>query len=121
MKSKPSKKLEKCRVKTGVLKSDRSYGNNGMFMIPFKRDIVLKVVVSDQMGWDHVSVSLPYMAPTWSMMCFVKDLFWDEDEVAVQYHPKKSDYVNFHPFCLHLWRIHTDAIPIPPTWMIGPK
>lgn len=81
----------------------------------------MTVVASDQTGWDHVSVSLPSITPTWSMMCFVKDLFWEDHEVVVQYHPKKEDYVNLHKHCLHMWRIQTDAIPIPPTWMVGPK
>ena len=119
MKSKPSKFLETWRVKEGALKSDRSLGNNGAFLIPYKR-FLLTVMASDQMGWDHVSVSLPNMTPTWAMMCFIKDLFFKEDEVAVQYHPRKEDYIDYHPFCLHIWRIQTDAIPIPPTWMVGP-
>jgi hypothetical protein len=37
-------------------------------------------------------------------MCFVKGLFWDDEDVAIQFHPAKSEYVNFHPFALHLWR-----------------
>ena len=121
MRKRPSKKVEKCRVKTGVLKSDKSYGNNGAFLIPYNRNIELKVIISDQIGWDHVSVSLPIMAPTWKMMCFVKDLFFEKDEVVIQYHPKEEDYVNFHPYCLHLWRPQTTTIPTPPTWMVGPK
>jgi hypothetical protein len=121
MKKKPEKRLEKYRVKKGAFGSDRSCGNNGVFLIPYKRDIILKVIVSDGMGWDHVSVSMPTITPTWSMMCYVKDLFFEEDEIAVQYHPIKDDYVNCHKNCLHMWRIQTDAIPIPPTWMVGPK
>lgn len=121
MKSKPNKKLEKYRIKTGVLRSNKSHGNNGVFLIPHKRNIELKVVVSEGLGWDHVSVSLPNMVPTWSMMCFVKDLFFDEDEVVIQYHPKKECYVNFHPYCLHLWRSQTITFPTPPACMVGPK
>ena len=37
-----------------------------------------------------------------------------EDETVVQYHPPKSDYVNNHPYCLHLWRPHSQEIPRPP-------
>ena len=121
MRKKPSKSLEKHRIKTGVLKSDRSYGNNGAFLVPYRKGIDLSVVASDQGGWDHVSVSLPAMTPTWPMMCFIKDLFFEKNEVAVQFHPKEEDYVNFHKHCLHLWRLRDIAFPTPPTWMVGPK
>ena len=73
-------------------------------------------------GWEHVSI-VPYSGkyPTWSDMCDIKDRFFNEEEVVVQYHPAKSEYVNVHPCCLHLWRpIHLD-LPTPPTVMIGPK
>lgn len=121
MKSKPSKFLEKCRVKTGAFRSDKSLGNNGMFDIPYKRNIDLSVVASDKGGWDHVSVSLPTITPTWAMMCLVKKLFFRDDEVVIQYHPRKADYVNCHKHCLHLWRQQYVEIPTPPTWMVGPK
>ncbi len=121
MKMKPIKFVEKCRVKTGPSLSNRGFGNNGKFLIPYKKGIVLCVVASDQFGWDHVSVSLPSITPTWSMMCFVKDLFFRDDEVVIQYHPKKKDYVNHHKHCLHMWRKHYVEIPTPPTLMVGPK
>lgn len=120
MRKKPSKFLEKHRIKTGVLKSDKSYGNNGAFEVPF-RHFKLTVIASDQGGWDHVSVSHPTFTPTWKMMCFVKDLFFREDEVVVQYHPKKDDYINLHKHCLHMWRPQGIAVPTPPNWMVGPK
>ena len=121
MNRKPSKLLEKYRVKEGVLKSDRSLGNNGLFLIPNKRGVVLTVVASDQAGWDHVSVSLPSMTPTWAMMCFVKDLFFRKSEAVIQYHPKEADHINYHNHCLHMWRPQGVAFPTPPTWMVGPR
>lgn len=64
----------------------------------------LKVLFSDGGGWDHVSVSLKTRTPTWDEMCAIKDLFFDPHEVVMQIHPAKYNYVNHHPFCLHLWR-----------------
>ncbi len=52
MKAKPNKRLEKCRIRTGVLRSDKSLGNNGAFQIPFNKSFTLMVVVSDTSGWD---------------------------------------------------------------------
>lgn len=78
------------------------------------------IVASWGKGWDHVSVSLVNRCPTWDEMCHVKDLMFEPQECAVQYHPAQSQYVNCHPYCLHLWRAQSEAVAIPPTWMIGP-
>lgn len=63
------------------------------------------VVAGDnEAGWEHVSIELyARRLPTWEEMCYVKDLFWDEEEEVVQIHPKKSQYVNLTD-ALHLWR-----------------
>jgi len=118
--------LQANRVRTGDWASDESYGLAGMFRLIGPGGAMLLAVSSggnplENDGWEHVSVSADKRCPTWEEMCFVKDLFWDEHELAVQYHPPKSDYVNFHPFCLHLWRPNSGAIMLPPTYMVGPK
>lgn len=74
----------------------------------------LRVIASCGGGWDHVSVSLPNRCPTWAEMAAVKDMFFKPDEMAVEYHPAESDYVNLHPFCLHIWRSQTETMPKPP-------
>lgn len=62
------------------------------------------VVGDNEDGWEHVSIELyARRLPTWEEMCYVKDLFWDEEEEVVQIHPKKSQYVNMTE-ALHLWR-----------------
>ena len=55
-------------------------------------------------GWEHLSVSLPRKTPSWEVMCRMKDIFWNDDETCVEYHPAKNQYVNNHPHCLHIWR-----------------
>jgi len=59
--------------------------------------------------------------PSWEDMCRVKDMFFHDDEVAVQYHPAKSEYVNNMPNCLHLWRPLDAQLPTPPSIMVGVK
>jgi len=55
-------------------------------------------------GWEHVSIELfARRLPTWDEMCFIKDIFWDDEETVIQMHPKKSHYVNMAE-ALHLWR-----------------
>ena len=59
----------------------------------------------DESGWEHVSVA-PFNdeVPTWDDMCKLKDIFFGDEEMALQFHPKKSQYVNVVENCLHLWR-----------------
>jgi len=71
-------------------------------------------------GWEHLSVTGKKI-PDWDMMCKFKDMFWNEDEVCVQYHPRKEDYVNVNETTLHIWRPIAQPLPTPPTYMIGPK
>lgn len=73
------------------------------FNIPF-RGRNLRVIADNIQNFEHVSVSLPNRNPNWDEMCFVKDLFWDDEEMCMQLHPKKSEYVNFHQHCLHIWK-----------------
>lgn len=68
--------------------------------------------------WDHVSVSTKSRTPTWEEMCFIKDLFFDEEECVIQFHPPKSNYVNTHPHCLHLWRPVGVDVPMPNTELV---
>ncbi len=92
---------------------------NGLFEITPKHSQRVRVIASNGMGWEHVSVSRDDRCPTWDEMCQVKDLFWDEDDCVVQYHPPKSDYVNIHKNCLHLWRPMDVEMPRPPKLMVG--
>jgi hypothetical protein len=72
----------------------------------------LTVIASVDNGWNHVSVSLEKRTPIWDEMCFVKNLFFQPEEMCLQFHPKKSQYVNAHNFCLHIWQppIHIEQM-----------
>lgn len=114
--------LNKYRFKRGPWGTDFDC-DYGLFFIPVKKsNIPLKVISSGKNNgdWYHVSVSLPNRCPTWEEMCLVKDLFFG-DEVVIQFHPKKENYVNNHPFCLHLWRNLKSEIITPPTDLVGIK
>jgi len=111
--------INKYRVRSGPLASDDSFGFDGAFLVPLAVGVVAVVICSEGMGWDHVSASLPDRCLTWDEMCRIKDLFWREDECVMQLHPPKNDYVNRHPYCLHLWRPQKQEIPLPPKEMVG--
>ena len=112
------------KVSNNPLQSDKSFGNNGFFIIPGEKGRDIEVMASDGLGWDHVSVKIydvhrdVYRTPLWDEMCKVKDIFWDPEDVVVQYHPAKSEYVNFHPNVLHLWKNQTVDIPTPPIELV---
>jgi hypothetical protein len=124
------------QVEAGRLRGDHPWasdpwdGANGAFMVMGPNGVTLRIVASDgrhadAMGWEHVSVSLDGMnrCPNWPEMCFVKDLFWDEEEAVIQFHPPRSQYVNHHPTTLHLWRhrLRTAEYVLPPSILVGPK
>lgn len=87
----------------------------------------------ESIGWpppcfEHVSVSVRRAGnanqsadrcPTWEEMSFVKDLVWAAEECVIQYHPPRSEYVNCHPHCLHLWRPVGVELPRPPQLAVG--
>jgi hypothetical protein len=94
----------------------------GIFIVPYK-SFKLRIMAVDgkDTGWEHVSVSLKNRTPNWDEMCFIKSLFWDDEETVIQFHPPKSEYVNNHPNCLHLWRHVTNEIELPPSILVGIK
>jgi hypothetical protein len=77
----------------------------------------------DAHGWEHVSVHAfngsRSRTPSWKEMCAVKDTFWEAEDVVMQLHPRRSQYINQHPHTLHLWRSQTHPIPEPPMNLVG--
>jgi hypothetical protein len=118
-------KAEAGRIKEGYYASDSTYGPIGAFVIQGPTGATLRIISCDAgpetEGWEHVSVSVKHRIPSWQEMCFIKDLFWEEEECVIQFHPPKSEYVNCHPNCLHLWGYIHGKIPTPPAHLVGPK
>lgn len=131
--------LDKYRVMDGSPYSSKPGDPYGAFEVPYDsksivagRTQLLRIIANsalDGIGeageWEHVSVhahdpQVVYYGgngeriPTWEEMCFVKDLFWKEDECVIQFHPAKKDYVDVHVFVLHLWRSTKVPFPMPP-------
>jgi hypothetical protein len=115
---------EEYRVTKGgniFMRTTAEHGNNGVFIIPYNpTKVKLYCIASDGLEWDHVSVTAYCLdrCPKWEEMCYVKSLFWDDDNCVIQYHPQASEYVNVHPYCLHLWRPQTQSIPQPSKFMV---
>lgn len=69
----------------------------------------LMVIVSDAVAldgrrWRHLSLSRRDRAmPTWEQLVEVKEAFLGPEAVALQVLAPRSEWVNIHPTCLHLW------------------
>ena len=110
---------EKARVKlSGYSEGDAT---NGAFVVKLKHSQTVFVIASDGMGWEHVSVSRKDRCPTWEEMCQVKGMFWDDEDVVMQFHVPAKDHVNNHPYCLHLWRPKGVNVLRPESIMVGFK
>lgn len=106
---------------------------NGRMSKAVTRDLVIIASSGDPESgiyWEHVSVRAVQMAnlhgrtaavdqtPTWDEMCQVKNLFWGPEDVVMQLHPAKSNYVNKNQHVLHLWRPTREVIPLPPIELV---
>lgn len=115
--------LNQYRLKTNrVLGYYGNLGDHtcGVFEVPSPIDYKpLHIVASAGEGWDHVSVSRPNRCPNWPEMDYVKRTFFEADEVVMQLHVAEDRHISVHPYCLHLWRPHDLAIPLPPADMVG--
>ena len=125
--------LEKGRVRSGPWATTSEWGLSGVFVLQAPSGAELWIgghtgdgnmlavdhpsgerqVFSASTGWEHVSVQTDHRTPTWEEMCFVKGLFWKDEECVVEYHPPLSQYVKYSPHCLHLWRPKHVTIPSP--------
>lgn len=105
-------RIEKYRVYPKGFPLSKVGKNHGVFQVGH-----LNVISSGNTDevWEHVSVSCHNRTPTWEEMQKIKELFWEDKETVIQFHPKKSDYVNIHPYCLHLWRQVGVDHELPPT------
>jgi hypothetical protein len=104
---------------------DSGDADGGRWFMPLDGGWQLCIVASSGCGWDHVSVSARLhgtpRTPSWDQMAWVKARFFEDEETVIQFHPKASEAINFHPNVLHMWRKHGAEVELPPWWMIGPK
>lgn len=99
--------------------SSETDGFNGCFVVPLDGEIY-QVMISDNCGWRHASIANAQkkILPSWTAMCRIKELFWSDESWVVQFHPARDDYVNDHPFVLHLWEPLDEKLPIPPVVLV---
>ncbi len=116
MRHEPNLRIDQYRDNNNPVGDSPPGVNWGFFRIPRQGDIlrVMSSGTAEETGWEHISISLKNRCPTWEEMCYVKNLFWREDETVIQFHPKKSKYVNRFPYCLHIWKSLKAEHQLPP-------
>ena len=107
----------------------------GSFVIPAKWGADLVVLASADghvttadcerphfaaLGWDHASVRAykRNRTPNHYEMEFVRELFWDDSELVVQFSVPRSQHINIHPNVLHMWSPVGCTLPLPPGEMV---
>lgn len=74
----------------------------------------------DGRWWLHLSVSrADERLPTWEELLYVRDILAGPEATAYQILPPRSQHVNVHDFCLHLW-VCLDG-PVTPDFTRGGK
>lgn len=53
----------------------------------------------------HLSISHPTRLPTYDEVKQARYDFLPDDVYMAMIFPPKSEFVNVHPFCLHLWEV----------------
>ena len=74
----------------------------------------LRVIVSKDQGFWHISISHPKRYPTFDEIKAARyDLVPDEANMAM-FFPSKNKYVNVHPNCFHLYEVKEPSRIIAP-------
>lgn len=53
--------------------------------------------------WEYVLVFLFNCCLNWLEMCVVKDFFWFDEEMVMQFYLVCLDYCDCYFYCLYLW------------------
>lgn len=72
--------------------------------------------------WRHLSMSLQTRLPTYEEVKHARQVFFPAEAEVVQVFPPEDEFVNCHPFCLHLWWSKDRRLVPPQTQSaVGPK
>jgi len=100
-------------------------GPQGAFMVKSRKSGANLIIIAsdardwedERLGrprWEHVSVHVDGRCPTYEEMEEVRNWFWLENELVVQFSVPRSEHINVHPHTLHLWRMVEGIMPRPP-------
>ena len=59
----------------------------------------------------HVSVSHPNREPSWDEVRRIREAATPDSVTMAMILPPRSEYVNVHETCLHLWELRDGQVP----------
>lgn len=71
----------------------------------FQKGALLAIVTEDETGRFHLSVSLTHRLPTYDELKDARYALVPHDKWMVQVFPPPSEFINIHPYVLHLWEL----------------
>jgi hypothetical protein len=76
----------------------------------------------DDERWRHLSLSHRSRLPSYEELKSARYTFFPAEAEVIQVFPPESEFVNCHPYCLHLWW-SKDRRLVPPTTAsaVGPR
>ena len=82
-------------------------GTDGGVLAKFRcarrqQSVLVSAALMDGVVWVHASISGMDL-PTYADLVALKAWVFGSDGIACQVFPQKSQHVNIHPHCLHLW------------------
>lgn len=63
------------------------------------------LTIKSKLGFLHLSISRNDRYPSWEEMVQVAEIIAGSDLDMAMIKPRRSDYVNEHPYCLHWWEM----------------
>lgn len=70
------------------------------------------VIVTIDCGLWHLSISTPSASPSYNEIKYARYKFIPNYVVMAQLFPSKQEFVNYHPFCHHLWEVGRSETPL---------
>lgn len=74
----------------------------------YNMDTGCTVIYNKENSKEHVSISHTKRLPRWDEVKFVRYQLMKPDATVAQILPPKSEYVNLHENCFHLWEINNE-------------
>jgi len=71
------------------------------------------VLVSNDGGLWHLSISRKDRLPNYDEVKYARYAYLPDDITVAQLFPPKTDFVNMHQFCLHLWELAAPELWLP--------
>lgn len=96
------------------------YANAAFYRRADCMSVIAEVAEYQKRLWLHVSCAYVDKLPSWADLREAKTVFCGPKRLALSIIPSEAEYVNIHPYVLHLW-CPLDHDPIPDFRKLSPE